>query len=638
MVDSNETPKDTPQKQEAGATPSNDKVAPASSVTLPPKAYRGAYARSLVPLHNRWFVRQPKYTGSGVAHFTSPKGTVKGEGQVEFDKGGRAKAVLNYAQFECTEIPDLDHDALIMGRRSNHEGFSSDTVPNPIEKFELEDEYGKFETFGEVYTGGQRLMVSGKGDGKPTAIPMEFRYLQGIYKPKRETGSAKYWVLPLGNFIGHTRLVYDDLEEHPLRLRYRPKLPNWLSDDDAFHLKWNSMWQNSTIAFRYKGKVVFIELLKDYKRRKQQLLDRKMKSCITAVMVGEITDAPPDVGKEHQWEFVRLLSALRAVTGSEIYAPWLELRDESGALIERRHLRNIHPEFREGTPIIDEWYSGATGYFLTKVLESGVLANKPVRVLFEMIRAAREKGLSTEERLMLIFRMLDLLCQKYDTRSAWTPEDTLRAEHAAVIAEALSECRKKLAELARSTSGTYAEEEVRRIKLVSNRIADAKVLHSSYGGAILELFKQFGIDDFTLIEEHLKKFSPEGRVPKLFEKLRGGVVHGGFLSLDDDSPISFADVHALSEHLVNVCVRIMFSIVGYDGPYNPRYASTGEAKFKWPSGQRILEWFGYVERVDRIASVKAAKVKPSNGETMPSAAPNEETRPNASPPDGAGSV
>lgn len=603
MAGSSEVPEEKPK--EVGPRPPLHAAAQAGPV-LPPKPYRDAYARSLVPLHNRWFVRQPKYNGKGVAHFTSPKGWVKGEGQIEFDKGGRAKAVLNYNEFECTEIPDLDHDALIWGRRSNREGISSETVPNPIEKVEVEDEHGKFETFGEVLVGGHRLMVTGKGDGKgkPITIPMEFPYLQGIYRPKRTTGPAKYWVLPLGNFIGQTRLLFDDLEEHPLRLRYRPKLPSWLTDNDIPRLMFNSLWQNSTIPFLYKDKLVFIELLKDYNKRKQQLIDRNLKSCITAVMVGEIIDSPPDLGKEHHWEFVRLLGGLRAVKGCEIYAPWLELRDESGALIERRHLRHDQPEFREGTPIIDEWFSGSTGYFLSKVLESGLLADEQVRVLFELIRVTREKGLGLEETLMAVFRMLDLLCQKYETRSAWKPEDTLRAEHAASVAGAIAECRKNLAELAKTMRGNVANEDVRRIELVSNRIAEAKVLHSSYGGAILELFKRFGIDDFTLIEDHLQRLSPQGKIPKLFEKLRGAVVHGGYLALDDDGPISYPDVHAISDHLVDVCVRIMFSIVGYDGSYTPRRAATSEAKFKWKSGERILKWFGYVEPVDRLASGK----------------------------------
>lgn len=619
----------TASKSELPQTPVEAPSDAPSNDAGPPKAYRDAYARSLLPLQNHWFDREPKYVGVGTAHFSSPKGTVTGTGEISFDKGGRATAVLNYTEYDSTEIPDLTHTDFIMGRREKNGGINDTTRPNPCERFRLEGKHGTFESFeksGEVPTAGRTLLIGGSGTGEPVSIPLKFPYLQGVYRPKRDVGVAKYWVLPLANFIGQPVNVFDDLEEHPLRLRYRPKLPPWLTDDDTIHLRWNSRWTNSTIAFEYKGKPIFIELLDDYKERKQELLDRNLKSCVTAVMVGELDGDPPPLGQEGQWEFVRLLGAVGAIVGAEVYAPWLELRDESGRLVERRHLRFSKPEFRQGRHIIDEWYCPNTAHFLWRVLDSGLLEDEQVRVLFDLIRAAGERELLLEERLVLVFRQLDLLCQKYGTRSAWKPKDTLRPEHAAEIYAAIADCRQKIRDLAQRERETYGPEELRRFDLVSNRVSDAATLHSSYGGAVLALFERFGIDDLVQIEAHLKSISPSGRVPKLLESLRGSVVHGGYLARTDESPYSWEDVHALADHLHDICVRIMFAIVGYEGPYTRGPAHLSEAKIKWPSAQRILESFGYVE----VAEWQPPSKQPQDGQAeKPVETPS---KPAAAPP------
>lgn len=618
----------TASKSELPQTPVEAPSVAPSNDAVPPKAYRDAYARSLLPLHNHWFEREPKYVGAGTAHFSSPKGTVTGTGEISFDKGGRATAVLNYTEYDSTEIPDLTHADFIMGRRKKNSGIDGTTRPNPCERFRLEGEHGTFETFeksGEVFTGGRTLFVGGRGDGKPVSIPLQFPYLQGVFRPRGDVGIAKYWVLPLANFIGQPRDVFRELEQHPLRLRFQPALPSWLNDKDVMPLRLNSQRTNSTVAFDHKGKLTFIELLDDYEERKQELLDRNLKSCVTAVMVGELDGDPPPLGQEGEWEFVRLLGALSAVVGAEVYAPWLELRDESGRLVERRHWRFKKPEFRQGQQLLGDWLCPHTDHFLWRVLDSGLLADEQVRVLFDLVRAAGENELLIEEQLVLVFRQLDLLCQKYGTRSAWKPKDTLLPIHAAEIYAAIEDCRKKIRELAQRERETYGPEELRRFDLVSNRVSDAATLHSSYGGAVLALFERFGIDDFVQIEAHLKSISPSGRVPKLLESLRGSVVHGGYLARTDESPYSWEDVHALADHLHDICVRIMFAIVGYEGPYTRGPAHLSEAKIKWPSAQRILESFGYVEVAEwqpaqtkaKDASAEKPVESPPKAESLP---------------------
>src|SRR5262249_16846992 len=146
------------------------------------------------------------------------------------------------------------------------------------------------------------------------------------------------WVLPLVNFLPDPwegELV-PQLADHPLRLSSWPAMPEGLSDHDQLFVSWHLRQRAALYYFSLNGEPGFIERMPTFKARSRRVR-RKGSREITAVMVG-----PAHVQNVEFPDFASLfpldvLGMLSLAMGVHVGAPWVEFRDEKGALVRRVH-------------------------------------------------------------------------------------------------------------------------------------------------------------------------------------------------------------------------------------------------------------------------------------------------------------
>src|SRR5690606_11370634 len=128
--------------------------------------------------------------------------------------------------------------------------------------------------------------------------------------------------------------------------------------------------KNRLIVFEFGDDPAFIEALPDYDRRRERLLSRQDPTTITAVMVGTIGNNRIDTESILEWLPVDLLPVLGLASGSEVAAPWVEIRDAEGNLVRRLHIPFSVPIFSRGRGATDERLHRGTGALLTQTLRS----------------------------------------------------------------------------------------------------------------------------------------------------------------------------------------------------------------------------------------------------------------------------
>src|SRR5262249_41350678 len=124
----------------------------------------------------------------------------------------------------------------------------------------------------------------------------------------------------------------------------------------------------------------FIERMPNYKARVKRVR-RDRSRAITAVMVG-----PAHVQNVEWSDYAGLfpldiLSMLTLATGIPVGAPWIEFRDEKGALVRRVHICFGAPRYEKFTPAIHNFLvRNGPGYLTGKMLTTADRGQKYLRV------------------------------------------------------------------------------------------------------------------------------------------------------------------------------------------------------------------------------------------------------------------
>jgi len=198
-------------------------------------------------------------------------------------------------------------------------------------------------------------------------------------------GQAKHWVLPLANFLpGSWRGgVYAEVAKHPLRLCPTPVIPADLPEEDLAMANFHVYAKSNVFAFLVNGEPGFIERMPDYDER-AKLVRRRRSRRITAVVVGPAR-AQTLPWADYEGLFpLDVLSALSLATGTPVGAPWIEFRDEKGALVRRIHICFGAARYeKEGHAALPDHAPNAIGYLVGQILrapERGKKKGSPVSV------------------------------------------------------------------------------------------------------------------------------------------------------------------------------------------------------------------------------------------------------------------
>jgi hypothetical protein len=291
-----------------------------------------------LPTPRNWLSTTIEYEGRGRAEFSQPDGWVEGPTKISFDEQGNPHITMDVVENQAGGLLPWDETGNLLTRST----CTSLTVEAPDGVFSATDEKGiNYDAlFPQIvdlfsvsfYPWTSRFQVSG-------------------------AERVKYWVLPISNFISDVAPVSPPaLDYHPLRFYWPPNIPEDLSDEEKVLAAVYAKSENHLITFEYAGGTGFVEYLPDFSERGGKLVQGVETTLITAAMVGEVGSNPTDndEGLERWLKPPDMLSLLTLASGSEVSAPWIELRDEAGRLVRRIH-RALRPtRYFQGHRLIGE--------------------------------------------------------------------------------------------------------------------------------------------------------------------------------------------------------------------------------------------------------------------------------------------
>lgn len=558
-----------------------------------------------VPKVSGWFSPTIEYAGRCKAWFSGPRGSVEGPGRAVVEETGEvwAEMVVEAGSLHTEEPYERGLVAFLRGEDSQRDEGGNTTgrdlfKQNPCTGLEVETPKGTFRT--------SEVWQYGRSDGE---IRLTFTIKESMYEASA-AGTPEFWVLPLINFVSEFQQSASELERHPLRVFPTPEVPaEYLqvehgSDDEenkrqllrVAEILGTAYHKDSLIKFRFGEGSGFVERLPDYTERARALLEGKERRKTTAVMVG-----PTGGGRTESFRSMRrwfpfdLLSLLTLASGSEVGAPWVEIRDSASILVRRLHSPLFVKAFREGRRLIQETSMTRGGGFRQtgRLIERALSRSERfgdtfVRIaIVHLIRSAYEDQ-SLDDSISHLSRGLDLLCERYGTsreRLGGRLPPLLREE----VREILRGAARGIRELDGASLSSGAKSALNRIQ---GRVQSADGSENRFGASVVDLLKAFWLPDAHILAEHYKGRRPNGWAGLLSEA-RGDVTHNGYLPILEEGRDA-QELVAVKEHLHDALARVIFMILEYDGGYDTRFLpGPGAYPVKWVKPHDQAKALGY---------------------------------------------
>lgn len=515
-----------------------------------------------------WFSTNIEYQGYGKATFKDPQVILEGHVQIRFDEFGNYNVEMDVEN--CNSEQPLRFGLI--------ELFSAD---KPVKKNEILE-----------FSPGLRLnectsLVVTTSDGVYSSTgnirynPIFSLVLEGQEKVKfypmtsqfdvNQERVAKYWVMPLFNYISEFQERKSILDNHPLRIGQRT---------------------GNLITFTFNNSLGFIEALSDLPKRKDILYSAQSQCIITAVIIGEVNSKSIDIEDVKKWIPSGFLSLLSLATGSEVANPWVEFRGANGELVRRIHNNFVAPIFSKGHKTISEVIHQGTGSLLTCAQSSQYYSKQPLgSVIFDLVQSSSD-SLTIEDKLNKICRAFDYLCKHYklDIQDLFLGLDLTHQEFVRDILKNAEENIRVHAKV-----GIDPEQSKLLIKIADKTI-NASNKDRDFGLAVTDLLKHFCLYDAVIIDSHYQSNPrPDGtrHWSGVISNYRGIVVHKGDFSFETET-YDIHDVIRITYHLYDILVRIVFIMLGYNGTYQPIIVK-GYAQMSvyWVKSDTSAEDLGY---------------------------------------------
>lgn len=506
---------------------------------------------TFVATPNDWLETRVLYEGAARAEFTNPPGAIEGLATVRVNSAGRCRVLI---KIEKIDAPDEKNFALGSGNAPLGT-YLINGISNPCRSLTVK-------TDGGIFSGGDRIIHDGIPLGMSPVV--ELRPLQSRFEVIG-AAPAKYWVLPLVNFMPNPWKgeFFLQLAEHPLRLASWPALPDGLSEHDRLMASAHLHHRGGLYTFMLCGEPGFIERLPNYEARAKRVR-RKRSRMITAVMVG-----PAHVQNVEWSDFASLfpldiLSMLTLATGTTVGAPWIEFRDKKGALVRRIHICFGAGRYEKSTAAIHNHLVGnGPGYLIGKVLTAADLGQKYLRVAINHARSASNQSTTLESQFICLCRGFETLCRhhgfiKQDLSLRLEPAQ--QVELKAILQEAAVKIKKM------QNAETDPDRKV-VLETIGSRIQNAGQREKSFGLAVADLAQKFGFHDASVLDAHFAANPhPTNKTwPGVLNFYRAAATHDAYFDWNQRKDLYM--ILRVRNHLHDLLLRVLFKTFGYDGPY-----------------------------------------------------------------------
>lgn len=534
-----------------------------------------------LPSPNDWLPRTLEYVGRCKVEFAAPTGSIEGPATVSIDQTGDVRVEM---------IPEAD--SLITASTSRYglmdffggDAFAEDqssgvtrldpTARNRCTRLEVVTPRGIFHTEDVPFYGTSSVMDTGE------VTEANFMVGQSTFEATG-AGEAKYWVLPLTNFLSECRQWHPEINRHPLRIfptpevpaeiTYVPFGPNHEKDKMKAFLSCDAAnSKNRLIVFDFGEGVGFIERLPDYAESERLLLEGKERHRITALMVGPIAgDSVKSFERMRNWFSFDILSLLTLATGTEVGCPWVEIRDEEGRLVRRFHHYLGVKAFRKGYRLVDEIPLSGKGTKATgRLIECACSNSKDfggnfLRAATIHLVRARYQDQTLDDQISHLTRGFETLCKQYGTMGeelGLSLNPRTQAGVSDILEAAATEIR------ALNDPRVVGPSQKANLDQIANRVSSANQRDNSFGIAVVKLLKHFRLPDAHILETYYQ--NRQGGWAGMLGKYRGDVTHHGYLPILEESR-DIIELLAVRNHLHDALARVILKILSFDGGYNP---------------------------------------------------------------------
>ena len=306
-----------------------------------------------IPLPSIWLTLDIEYQGSGQANFLVPKGTVQGKTSIQFNELGEGSIEMDVEDFQTEQPLDFGLMELLSGNKSVQVGGGKALglgTRNSCTELKVTTPEG-------ILSASNHIHYNFTIAASVSKINFSVLSPQFVINDAKK---AKYWVIPLSNFISDFRGNYPILDNHPLRIFPTPNVPKDLPEQDKMYATLVANQKNRLITFMFDENPGFIEPLTDFDERKDTLLSRQALNRVTAVMVGEVGSNSIEFDSLNDWFPYDFLLLLGMASGIEVGGPWIEFRDAEGKLVSRIHSSLERPLFSKGHAAIYPCINNAT--------------------------------------------------------------------------------------------------------------------------------------------------------------------------------------------------------------------------------------------------------------------------------------
>lgn len=536
----------------------------------------GSEPNSLSANSSDWYSSKVEYEGEGIAEFSDPEIVLEGTVIVEFNENGTSP-------IKMTKLKNIYSDSVVDS--DIIQILNSMYSGNPITTEAMKKVVAWRSLFRDNKCRTLRVKtldgIFSADDGYNHGDWMpQFLFLKSKFETQ-SSAKAKYWMLPITNFVSEFRQRNDNLDNHPLRINAKNKL----------------------IIFEFNDAIGFIEPLDDYNERKDKLLRYQERNLITSVMVGEVGTRSIGIADLHEWFPFNFLDLLGLATGTEVGGgPWIEFRDSTGKLVLRIHTRLRQPMFFQGHRAIDEQMHHGTGRLLSKLQESVNCNESYLTAVITNIVRSGSNDLWTEDRMNHLFLAFDCLCKKYglDTQNLAAKISRLDRNYQQKIENALVSAKGQILIAANDAKANGFGDQCRILEEIANRTESTPVggKARSIGISISDLLKlpEFDLPDFDIVDNYYQQKPRPDDILTLSSVLsyyRGITMHKGYFDFQNDE-YKRNDVPRIRTHLYDICIRIVLKMLDYDGTYNPSVLKyNARNKLDWVKPDTPASELGY---------------------------------------------
>lgn len=471
------------------------------------------------------------YIGSATVGFRAPDGDLSGPAKLFLSPSGHIRIEVEIEHFNIppeyrgmamaflsAESPKLDEK----GRTVFGLGETRSTA-----SIEVRTNYGLFRG-GRALLGSSHFDLMGNSNSSITIVPTDLEFAPSIGQP------AHTWCLPLFG-----------------------KVDSFHGAETASSLPHREPY----LSFHADGMPCGLRILHGQKDNAPEF---------SAFAFGLVANKPTNTVTDIQELLpAGLLTVLSFAAGSDIHAPWVDLRTADGRLRGRFHLRmgmNREPDNSPALSRLDSTGPGSgLGAFLNCYFSLPLHDRLSLIPPLNLIRSGAPGSSGTVDATIAdLVKALDALCKIHKlTHQKLLPR--LNARNAAEAEKIVAGAREALKYLRRQSQLNSELDQLPVLDKIVSKQANVVTEERDFGLAVSDLLKKFGLFDADAMGSYYRSIGSDVTWEGLLSFVRGQVIHSAAIPMQ--SSRGLLAWFEFARHLHDICKRIILKQTGYCGTY-----------------------------------------------------------------------